>query len=62
MLAYRLYRLDGGGRFETADWIEAASDEAATDLARSLCAERAFELWHGDRLVTRSGPLKQQGR
>lgn len=53
MPAYRIYQMDGDGRFSTADWIEAENDELALVAARSAMATRAFELWRGDRLVAR---------
>jgi len=51
--AYRLYRLDGAGRIDTADWLDAASEEAAIENARSRVPEGGFELWQGQRLVIR---------
>ncbi len=58
MSAYRLYHIDGGGRFSAAEWIEADSDEAALDAARGLGKSIAGELWQGQRLIGRidSGP------
>ncbi len=56
--AYRLYHIDGGGRFSAAEWIEADSDEAALEAARSLGKSISCELWQGQRFVGRidSGP------
>lgn len=51
MSAYRLYQIDGAGRFFGAQWIEAADDEAALAAARALCPSMACELWQGQRLV-----------
>lgn len=53
---YRIYRLDGDGRFSTADWIDAEDDVSALSAARSAMKERPFELWHGARLVAREDP------
>jgi hypothetical protein len=51
--AYRLYGLDGSGKIDTADWIEAAAEAAAVAEARARFAEGGFELWHRQRLVHR---------
>ena len=53
MTAYRLYHIDGAGRFSTAEWIEADSDEAAIEAARATCKPLGCELWQGNRLVGR---------
>ena len=54
MAAYRLYEMDGAGRFSTADWIEAEDDERAIATVTSKMALAPFELWQGNRLVARS--------
>jgi len=51
--AYRLYRLDGSGKIDSADWIDAAAEESALAEARSRFPDGGFELWHGRRLVRR---------
>jgi hypothetical protein len=52
--AYRIYKLDGDGRFATAEWVEADDDDAALDAARSSAMQVSrFELWQGNRLVVR---------
>lgn len=51
--AYRLYRLDGSGKIDTADWIEAADDDAAVTEARARFPTGGFELWHRQRLIHR---------
>ncbi len=58
MSAYRLYHIDGAGRFSAAEWIEADSDEAALDAARALGKSITGELWQGQRFIGRvdSGP------
>ena len=61
MGAYRVYKMDGAGRFSTADWIEAEDDERAIAAVRSKMASTGFELWQGNRLVARSdaGTMEQ---
>ena len=56
MPAYRLYRLDGAGKFMGADWIEADGDTSAVKEARQMVDGRPFELWERDRLVERFLP------
>lgn len=51
---YRLYRLDGAGKIDAAEWIEAADDDQALRLAHGKGAGRPYELWYGKRLVVRS--------
>jgi len=52
--AYRLYYLDGAGRVDTAEWIEADGDSAAADAARKLLDRGVYaELWQGQRFVAR---------
>jgi hypothetical protein len=51
--AYRLYRLDGAGKIDTADWIEASDEELAISRARERLPRGGFELWHGRKLVCR---------
>lgn len=51
---YRLYRIDGAGRIDAAEWLEAADDRSARDQAASLCVDGgSVELWARDRLVAR---------
>ena len=52
MPAYRLYHLDGSGRVDSAEWVEAADDSAAAVQAskQELKAVSA-ELWQGKRRV-----------
>jgi hypothetical protein len=52
--AYRLYFLDGAGRVESANWVEADGDSAAAETARQLLDKGVYgELWLGQRFVTR---------
>ena len=44
MPAYRLYRLDGAGKFMSADWIEAESDSDALQNVRQRVDSARFEL------------------
>ena len=53
MPAYRLYRLDGAGRIDTAEWLDAASEEGAVSEARKRFPGGGFELWHKQQLVLR---------
>ena len=55
MTAYRVYKIDGSGGIMTAEWIEASDDEAALQYARDQSSSGSFELWHGGRLVARTG-------
>ena len=52
--AYRIYEMDGAGRFSKAEWIEAGTDEAALATARARTRSEAFEVWQGGRLVGKS--------
>jgi hypothetical protein len=51
MPAYRFYRLDRGGKIESAEWIAADDDEQAVQLARQRGG--SCELWDRGRLVAR---------
>lgn len=51
---YRRYRLDGAGRIDGAEWIEASDDEEALLKARAQRGPGRFELWQRSRLVERS--------
>ena len=52
MPAYRLYHLDGSGRVDSAEWLEAADDSAATAQASKLLMKAvSAELWQGKRRV-----------
>ena len=55
MATYRLYCLDGVGKVESAEWIEADDDEAAIEVADRMREGRACELWQNSRLVERLG-------
>jgi hypothetical protein len=52
---YRVYYLNAQGRIEGVSEIDAATDEAAVEHARTLLARRAnssaFELWSGARRI-----------
>jgi hypothetical protein len=48
-----LYRLDGSGKIDTADWLEAAAEEAAIAEARARFPDGGFELWHRQKLLHR---------
>jgi hypothetical protein len=51
--AYRVYQLDGSGKIDSADWIEAAADDEAIGEARARFPDGGFELWQRQRLVRR---------
>lgn len=53
MPTYRMYRLDGDGRIAGAEWVEAAGDAAAVQVARQRSGGGRVELWEGQRLVER---------
>jgi len=54
MSDYRLYCLDGAGRINSAEWIEAEDDEAAVIRARDVKnGALKCEVWQGRRLVAR---------
>ena len=53
MQAYRLYRLDGAGRFSAAEWIKAEGDSAALASAKAIDRSGVCELWQGNRLIAR---------
>jgi hypothetical protein len=50
---YRAYKLNAGGRIVSGEWIEAASDEAARELAHAMCDDTtpSVELWQGARRI-----------
>ena len=51
MASYRLYCLDGVNKVESAQWIEAESDDAAIEVAKEEHDGYECELWQGKRLV-----------
>ena len=53
MPAYRLYYLDGAGRVDTAEWLEAEDDSAAIHASQLLAKGGYAELWQGQRFVSR---------
>ena len=53
MPAYRLYFLDGAAKVASAEWIEAADDAAAIEVAREKCASKRCEVLQRNRLVAR---------
>lgn len=59
LLNYRLYQLDGAGRINAADWLEASDDEEACRKARAQFPSARYELWERQRLVdcTDGSPL-----
>ncbi len=60
--SYRLYRIDGAGRINAAEWIEAANDRSASEQAAELCIDGGTaELWARDRLVARLDSPRRAG-
>lgn len=53
MPTYRLYRLDGLGRINAGEWIEALDDEEARSSVRAKDCRGGYELWERNRLVER---------
>jgi len=53
MREYRLYCLDGVGKFTKVHEIEAESDEEALDAARAMKLPTKCELWQRDRLMAK---------
>ena len=54
MPSYRLYCLDGAGRINLADWINAETDEEAVAIARKIeHGARKCEIWQANRLVAK---------
>lgn len=53
---YRLYCMDGTGRIDLAEWINASSDEDAIHEAKALKnGSLKCEIWQGGRLVAKLG-------
>ena len=51
---YRVYWMDGVGRFMRAEWVEANSDTAAVEAARIQMGDCVkAEVWQGARFVER---------
>jgi hypothetical protein len=60
MTYYRLYCVNGGGKIEAAEWIEASNDEDAIMIARARRPTSTCELWDHGRLIAhvpRQGPM-----
>ncbi len=55
MRTYRVYRIDGTGKFQSAEWLEADRDETAIELARDLSEGSPCEVWQQDRYVGSAG-------
>lgn len=51
MLTYRVYRLDGDGRIDAAEWLEAIDDQEACLKASAQYPVGRYELWERKRLV-----------
>lgn len=55
MPTYRVYRLDGAGKINAAEWIEALDDEDARQKAHQQFDGASYEIWNRKRLILRSG-------
>lgn len=55
---YRLYDLDGAGKFSASEWIEADDDSVAVDAARALNKTCRCELWRGPKFIATISPVK----
>ena len=55
---YRVYSLDGAGKFLSAEWVDADSDESAIAAVRSSKPGSICELWEGRRMVTTLSPIR----
>ena len=53
MADYRLYGLDGVNKVASGEWIEAADDETAIEVATQIMDGHDCELWQGSRFVKR---------
>lgn len=50
MPAYRIYHLDGAGRVDSAEWLEADDDASAVaDAVKTVIKAVSAELWQGNR-------------
>ena len=59
MRSYRLYSLDQTTRMESAEWLDARSDDEAIILARTKKLPMRCELWDKNRLVANIEPRVQ---
>ena len=53
--SYRIYCYDDAHKVVTADWLQAADDEAAIAAAREAGFGTKCEIWDGRRLVAQLG-------
>jgi len=53
---YRVYSLDGAGRFLSAEWVDTDCDESAIAAVQSSKSGSNCELWDGQRMVTTLSP------
>ena len=61
MPAYRLYHIDGTGRFHGSEEVQADSDEHAMELSTQLLAGSSGELWISERMVCKLPRCREQG-
>ena len=55
---YRVYTLDGTGKFLSAEWVDADSDETAIAAVQSSKPGSKCEIWDGQRMVTELSPQR----
>jgi hypothetical protein len=55
MASYIVYRLDGVGKIQGAEWVDAISDRFALEAARALAGPGGCEVWQRDRQIGRVG-------
>jgi|tagenome__1003787_1003787.scaffolds.fasta_scaffold20965659_4 hypothetical protein len=51
MRHYRVYRVNGAGGIEAAEWIDAQNDDQAVQMAFELGDWSRCEVWEQNRLV-----------
>ncbi|HEX2802856.1 MAG TPA: hypothetical protein VHN55_02570 [Sphingomicrobium sp.] len=59
---YRHYRLDGAGKINRAEWLDAPNDEEAIAQVRKLRLGAPSEIWNGNRLVARVDASSKRSR
>lgn len=57
LTTYRLYKLDKARKISSAEWLDAADDDAAVSQAHIAVGRNGgkYELWQRNRLVARDG-------
>ena len=55
---YRVYSLDGSGKFLSAEWVDADCDESAIAAVQSSKPGSNCERWDGRRMVAKLSPQR----